>query len=163
MPRRTQANNKTQPRNTDVEAYIASIEHPGRREDALYLLKMMSEVTGEVPRMWGESIIGFGQYHYVYESGREGDSMLTGFAPRKANMVVYVMPGFSTYGKFLEKLGKHKTGSCCLYLGRIEKLDLTVLRKIVDKSVKDMRKKVRSLRQLAGGIGERVMYNSRPF
>ena len=141
MPRRTQANNKTQPRNADVDAYIASIENAGRRQDAEYLLEMMTRVSGETPRMWGPSIIGFGEYHYVYDSGREGDSMLTGFAPRKANMVVYVMPGFSAYADYLDKLGKHKTGSSCLYLGRINKLDLQVLEHLVQRSVKDMRKK----------------------
>ena len=141
MPRRTQANNKTQPTTAAVEDYIASIEHEGRREDAWVLLDMLAEVSGEAPRMWGPSIIGFGQYHYVYESGREGDSFLVGFAPRKANMVVYVMPGFGEYQKLLDKLGKYKTGSSCLYLGRLDKVDLKVLRTLVDKSVKHMRKK----------------------
>ncbi|MEM7100901.1 MAG: DUF1801 domain-containing protein [Pseudomonadota bacterium] len=141
MPRRTQANNKTQPTNAAVEDYLANIDHVGRREDAWILLKMLSEVSGEPAKMWGPSIIGFGQYHYVYESGREGDSFLVGFAPRKANMVVYVMPGFGDYQNLLAKLGKYKTGSSCLYLGRLDKVDLKVLRSLVDKSVKHMRKK----------------------
>ena len=141
MPRRSQANNKTQPHSGSVQDYIAGLEHPGRREDAQVLLQMMGEVTGEPARMWGSSIIGFGQYHYVYDSGREGDHMLVGFAPRKANMVVYVMPGFKDYQKLLEKLGKHKTGSSCLYLGRLSGVDLKVLRQIIDRSVKHMRKK----------------------
>lgn len=141
MPRTTQANNKTQPHDGDVVAYLNSIEHAGRREDAFVLLDLMREVTGEQARMWGGSIVGFGQYHYVYDSGREGDHMITGFAPRKANMVVYVMPGFSQYGALLDKLGKYKTGSSCLYLGRLSNVDIKVLTKLVDKSVKDMRRK----------------------
>ena len=141
MPRRTQADNKTQPHDASAEDYIAALDHPGRREDALVLLQMMQDVTGEPPRMWGTSIIGFGQYHYVYESGREGDHMLVGFAPRNANMVVYVMPGFKDYQPLLDKLGKYKTGSSCLYLGRLSGIDLAVLRKIIDLSVKHMRKK----------------------
>ncbi len=141
MPRRTQANNKTQPRSADVEEYLAGIEHAGRREDAYTLLHMMGEVTGEPARLWGPSIIGFGSYHYVYESGREGDAMLTGFAPRKANMVVYVMPGFSAYQKHLGKLGKHRTGSSCLYLGRLSGIDQDVLRTLVHESVTHMRDK----------------------
>ncbi|MEM7001471.1 MAG: DUF1801 domain-containing protein [Pseudomonadota bacterium] len=135
------AKNKTKPENTDVTTYLASIEHAGRREDACKLLEMMQAVTGEPPCMWGPSIIGFGRYHYVYESGREGDSFLTGFAPRKANMVVYVMPGFGDYQPLLQKLGKHKTGASCLYLGRLSGIDEKVLRRLVTDSVKHMRKK----------------------
>ena len=141
MPRKTQANNKTQPHDASVEKYIDSIEHQGRAEDARLLLEMMSEVTGEPARMWGSSIIGFGEYHYQYESGREGDHMLTGFAPRKANMVVYIMPGFKPYQKLLDKLGKYKTGASCLYLGRLSGIDTKVLSQIIDRSVQDMKKK----------------------
>ena len=141
MPKRTPANNKTQPTSTDVTRYLNSIEHAGRREDAFTLLEMMSRITGEPATMWGPSMVGFGRYHYVYESGREGDSFLSGFAPRKANMVVYVMPGFEKYGALLEKLGKHKTGSSCLYLGRLGNIDTSVLETLVERSVTDMREK----------------------
>lgn len=141
MPRKTQANNKTQPHDASVEKYIDSIDNKGRAEDARVLLEMMTEITGEPARMWGSSIIGFGEYHYEYESGREGDHMLTGFAPRKANMVVYIMPGFKPYQKLLDKLGKYKTGASCLYLGRLSGVDTKVLKQIVDRSVKDMKKK----------------------
>lgn len=136
-----QANNKTQPHAGDVEAYLASIEHAGRREDAHIVLEMMREVTGEPAVMWGSSIVGFGSYHYVYDSGREGDHMLVGFAPRKANLVVYIMPGFKEYEGLLSKLGKHKTGSSCLYLGRLSGIDLKVLRRLIERSVQHMRKK----------------------
>ena len=141
MARRVQANNKTQPHGGDVTAYIEGLEHAGRRDDAFLLLDMMQEITGEPPRMWGSSIIGFGQYHYVYDSGREGDHMLVGFAPRKANMVVYIMPGFASYDAELAKLGKYKTGKSCLYLGRLSGVDQGVLRRLIDASVKHMRKK----------------------
>ncbi len=144
MPRRVQADNKTQPHDGDVIAYIEGIENAGRREDAFVLLDMLGKITGEPARMWGPTIIGFGQYHYVYESGREGDSFLTGFAPRKANMVVYVMPGFSAYADLPAKLGKYKTGSSCLYLGRLGGIDVKVLERLVDKSVKDMRRKYKA-------------------
>ncbi len=141
MARRTQANNKTKPGTGNVDEYIAAVEHPGRREDALVLLNLMRKITGEAPKLWGPSIIGFGEYHYVYESGREGDSFLVGFAPRKANMVVYVMPGFGEYAGLLEELGKHKTGTSCLYLGRLSGVDMKVLERLIKKSVAYMRKK----------------------
>ena len=140
MPRKTQANNKTQPHDASVHKYIDSIEHKGRQEDARELLALMSEVTGEPARMWGSSIIGFGEYHYEYESGREGDHMLTGFAPRKANMVVYIMPGFKPYQKLLDKLGKYKTGRSCLYIKRLSDVDEAVLEKLINESVTYMRK-----------------------
>ena len=134
-------NNKTQPRKVSAVQYIAQLEHVGRREDATILLNMMEAITGEKATMWGSSIVGFGRYHYVYESGREGDAFLTGFAPRQANMVVYVMPGFSEFADLLESLGKHKTGASCLYLGRLTNIDEKVLHKIISASVKHMRKK----------------------
>ena len=87
MPRRTQANNKTQSHDASVEAYLADVANPGRREDAFTLLNMMCEITSESARMWGSTIVGFGSYHYVYATGREGDHCLTGFAPRKASLV----------------------------------------------------------------------------
>jgi len=141
MPRTTRANNKTQPHDGDVAAYLDGVAHPGRREDAFVLLDLMREVTGERAKLWGYSIVGFGTYHYVYDSGREGDHMLTGFAPRKANMVVYVMPGFDRYADLLSKLGKYKTGRSCLYLGRLSGIDMDVLRRLIAASVDDMRRK----------------------
>ncbi len=141
MASRKQADNKTQPGPRDVREYLDTVTPAGRREDAYALLAMMEKVTGEPPVLWGTSIVGFGQYHYEYESGREGDHMLTGFAPRKANMVVYVMPGFGEYGPLLDKLGRHKTGASCLYLGRLSGVDEKVLATLIDRSVKHMRKK----------------------
>ena len=136
----THANRKPKPRVSDVERFVDSVQHAGRREDARVLLDLMQEVTGEPPVRHG-SAVGFGSYHYRYESGREGDSVLVGFAPRKANMVVYIMPGFSEYGDLLSKLGKHRTGKSCLYLGRLDSIDLKVLRRLIKRSVSFMRRK----------------------
>ena len=132
---------KTIENDASVEGFIAAVENDGRRADAAELLELMKRVTGLEPKMWGPSIIGFGRYHYKYDSGHEGDSFLTGFSPRKANLVVYIMPGFSEYGALMEKLGKYKTGRSCLYLGRLSGIDQQVLAKLVDKSVKWMKKK----------------------
>jgi hypothetical protein len=141
MPRVTQANNKTQPHDGDVMEFLAEVPNQGRREDACELLEIMREVTGLEAKMWGPSMIGFGKYHYVYESGREGDSFLAGFSPRKANLVVYIMPGFSAHADLLTKLGKYKTGSSCLYLGRLKAVDLKVLRQLIRRSVQVMKRK----------------------
>ena len=135
------ANNLHKPTSKSVDSYLENIEHKGRREDAYALLELMARASGEEPVRWGDSIIGFGKYHYVYESGREGDSCLTGFAARKANMVVYIMPGFEKYQSLLDGLGKYKTGASCLYLGRLDGVDKKVLAKLVKRSVQDMRKK----------------------
>ncbi len=141
MPRTTGADNKTQPTSKDVKAYLDSVPHEGRREDADLLLNMMTRITGEPAVLWGPSIIGFGRYHYVYDSGREGDHFLTGFAPRKANMVVYIMPGFKPYDSLLSKLGSYKTGRSCLYLGRLSNVDVHVLEDIVAQSVALMKER----------------------
>ena len=140
MPRRTRANNKTQPHDGDVVQFLSSVTHAGRREDAFELLGMMQETTGYQAQMWGPSIVGFGRYHYVYDSGREGDSILTGFSPRKANLVLYIMPGFSKYAELLGKLGKYRTGRSCLYLGRLQNVDTDVLRSLITASVRDISK-----------------------
>lgn len=141
MPRTTAANNKTQPTEKSVKTYLESVSHEGRREDAFLLLDMMTRASGEPATLWGTSMIGFGRYHYVYDSGREGDHFLTGFAPRKANMVVYIMPGFEPYGNLLSQLGSYKTGRSCLYLGRLSKIDMQVLEEIVSRSVALMKKR----------------------
>lgn len=132
---------KTVQNNSSVEDFINKIENEKRKSDALILLKLLGEISGEQPVMWGDSIVGFGKYHYVYESGREGDMFLTGFSPRKQNLVVYVMNGCKTYQKELNNLGKHRTGSSCLYLNQLSKIDLNVLESIVKNSVAIMRRK----------------------
>jgi hypothetical protein len=135
------ATQKTRETAASVEEFLNGIENRTRREDGLAMLDLMREVTGEEARMWGGSIVGFGSYHYVYESGREGDAMLTGFSPRRQNLAIYVMPGFSAYDSLLDKLGKHKTGKSCLYINKLADVDLKVLKTLVRRSVQVMRKK----------------------
>ncbi len=135
------AENKTVATTASVAAFLKSVEHDGRREDAQILKKLMDRITGLKPKMWGQTIVGYDQYHYKYDSGREGDFMMTGFSPRKANMSIYVMPGFDPYKDLLAKLGPHKTGASCLYIGRLNKIDLDTLEEIVAASYADMKKK----------------------
>ena len=132
------AGNKTRPGDASVEAFIAAVADRGRRDDCRSLVRLMSEVSGCEPRMWG-SMVGFGQYHYRYESGREGDFFITGFAPRKSALTIYIMPGLAAYAAQLENLGPHRTGKSCLYLKSLEAVDLWVLREIVSDSVATMR------------------------
>lgn len=124
------------PTGRDVTAFVESVESEVRREDAHTLIELMSEVTGEPPAMWGPTIIGFGSFHYQYDSGREGDSGLIGFSPRKAQTVVYFFDGFDAYGDLLAELGPHSIGKSCLYLKRLDKVDLAVLRTMIERSVK---------------------------
>ena len=133
--------NATKPTDVDPREFIAAVEHPVRRADAETLLAMMERVTGCPARMWGPSIIGFGRYHYRYESGREGDHLLTGFSPRAANTVVYVMPGYDDIGEQLSRLGKHKIGKSCLYINKLADIDLEILEEIVADSVTRMRER----------------------
>lgn len=124
-----------------VDRFVADLPNPRRREDAKTLLALFAEVTGETPVLWGDSIVGYGQYHYQYASGRDGDFMRGGFSPRKQNMVIYVIPGFSKYETLLAKLGKHKTGSSCLYVNKLADVDPKVLRVLLERSWKEMGRK----------------------
>lgn len=132
---------ETQPTEIDPEAFIAAIAHPVRRADAQVLLEMMTRLTGWEPRMWGETIIGFGEYHYKYDSGREGDSMRTGFSPRKSGQVVYIMPGYTNYTLILDRLGKFKEGKSCLYITKLADVDMDVLEELVQAGLDDMARK----------------------
>ena len=132
--------NKTQRNDGDVMAYLESVQNKRRREDSLVVLKIMEEVTSEPAEMWGSSIVGFGSYHYKYESGREGDFMISGFAPRKQALTLYIMGGFERHEELLAKLGKHRTGSSCLYINKLTDVDLDVLREIISESVAHMRR-----------------------
>ncbi len=134
------AENKTQVTDVDPREFIAAVEHPTRRTDAETLLEMFERVTGCEPKMWGPSIVGFGRYHYRYESGREGDFMLTGFSPRASNLVLYVLPGYDDIGDRLAELGKHRIGKSCLYVNKLADVDLDVLEGIVADGVERMRR-----------------------
>lgn len=131
--------NKNKPTTIKPEAFIEANADAGRREECQLLLKMMSRITGEPPRMWGDSMIGFGQYHYKYESGREGDFFLTGFAPRKQSLSIYIMPGLAQYEGLMAQLGKYKTGVSCLYVKRLADVDLQILESLISASVEWMR------------------------
>lgn len=119
----------------EPRAFIASVEHPGRRADAERLLAVMGEVTGWEPRMWGPSIVGYGRYRYRLANGKDAESLATGFSPRKANMVLYVITGYDDLGDELTALGRHRIGKSCLYVNRLDDLDLDVLRRIIVRGV----------------------------
>lgn len=130
---------KTKATDASVEAFLHGVESEKKREDAFAILALMAEVTGEPAKLWGSSIIGFGSYHYKYASGHEGDACLTGFSPRKQNLVLYILAGFDQYDTLLAKLGKHKTGKSCLYINKLADIDQDVLRELVTQSVNHMR------------------------
>lgn len=129
------AENKTKPTEVSVTAYIKAIADESKRADAKALVKLMQKASGEKAKMWGPSIIGFGSYHYKYESGREGDAPVIAFSPRKAATVVYGAIGFTGAEKLLAKLGKHTTGKGCLYIKKLSDVDLKVLDAMVVKSL----------------------------
>ncbi len=126
--------NKTQKTNASVTDFLNSIPDERKRQDGFTLLALMSEITGLEPKMWGPSMIGFGDVHYKYESGREGDMFKVGFSPRKQNLTIYITDGFANYQELLAKLGKHKTSVSCLYVNKLADIDLTVLREMVSRS-----------------------------
>lgn len=125
------AENKTKPTAASVDEFIAQIENPRRRADAVTALRIYKEVTGLPPVMWGPSIIGFGSLHYAYETGREGDMPAAGFSPRKANMTFYVGDQFEGAEELYAKLGKHKKSVACLYINKLDDVDLDVLHEII--------------------------------
>ncbi len=135
------AENKTKPTKLSVTAFMNGIEDPAMRRDARKVSAMMRKATGSRARMWGSNIVGFGEYHYKYDSGREGDFMIAGFSPRKQALTLYVIPGFKPFAPLMKKLGKYKTGKSCLYIKRLSDVDEDVLAKLIGESVKLMRKK----------------------
>jgi len=132
---------KTKPEKTDPRAFIAEVEPESKRKDAETIISMMERLSGEKPVMWGPSMIGFGSYHYKYDSGREGDWFLTGFSPRKSNFSLYIMAGFDKYEKLMSKLGKYKTGKSCLYVKKLDDIDLDVLEELITGSLVYMKEK----------------------
>jgi len=133
--------NKTKPEATSVHDFLTKIENESKRNDSIEICELMSTLTKADPVMWGTSIIGFDSYHYKYASGREGDWMKIGFSPRKTNLTLYIMPGFSAYDDLLSKLGKHKTGKSCLYIKKLNDIDRSVLKTLIRKSITYMNKK----------------------
>ena len=133
--------NKTKQTNENVEWFLSSIEEDQKREDCQNLLDIMQEITQQPPKMWGTSIVGFGEYHYKYKTGREGDWFLTGFAPRKQALTLYLMCDLSHDGLDFEGLGKYKKGKGCLYLKRLSDINLNVLKRIIKDSIKIIEEK----------------------
>lgn len=131
---------KTRPTRASVTAFMAAIEDRQMRADAKQVAAMMRRATGKRATMWGPGIVGYGRYHYRYASGREGEFMITGFAPRKQALTVYIMPGFGRFDKLMSKLGKYKTGKSCLYIRRLADIDEAVLERLIRESVEYMRK-----------------------
>jgi hypothetical protein len=129
---------KTKATDESVTAFLNKVTDKRRRDDCFAVLEIMKDVTGEEPRMWGPSIVGFGRYRYKYESGREGEWMITGFSPRKADLTLYIMPGLDAFPDLMKRLGKFKTGKSCLYIKKLEDVDSGVLRQLVKQSVKKM-------------------------
>ena len=130
------AENKTQPTDKSVQSFIEALDDEQKIADSYSLVELMKDVTGCEPKMWGPSIIGFDQYHYKYESGREGDFLKVGFSPRKREFSVYLMCDLENNTELLNKLGKHRTGKSCLYVKRLEDIDMDVLKELVQESVK---------------------------
>lgn len=136
------AENKTKATSVDPLKFIAKVKSETKRNDSLELVAMMQDITGEPPKMWGPTIVGFGTYHYVYDSGREGDICLTGFSPRGGSLVVYLGPGIDN-DQLMGKLGKHRAGKGCLYVNKLDDVDRKVLRQLVEYAVKTLRKRAR--------------------
>lgn len=131
---------KTKKTTASVAAFLKQVPSEEMRADCAALVKMMKAATRSDPKMWGPSIVGFGEYHYVYASGHEGDWPLTGFSPRKQALTIYVMAGFDKYPDLMKRLGKYKTGKSCLYVKRLADIDAKALRELVTESVKFVKK-----------------------
>ncbi len=137
----THSGNKTLPTKTPVASYISKINNPVKKKDAKLAQWLLAKITGKKAVMWGPSIVGFGSYHYKYESGREGDMCLAGFSVRSSSLVFYVVGGVPASDPLWDKLGQFKLGKSCLYVKRLEDVDINILQKIFTKSVKYMRAK----------------------
>ena len=126
---------KTKPTNASVGDFLNGIEDDQKRRDAKTVARIMKRVTGKPPKMWGPSIVGYDSYHFVYDSGQEGDWPAAGFSPRKQALTLYIMSGFTGHPTLMKKLGKHSTGKSCLYIKRLDDVDLDVLKELVEQSV----------------------------
>ena len=130
---------KTKPNEQSVEDFLNAVENETKRQDSFAILELMKQETGAEPIMWEDSIVGFGTYKYKYASGREGEWPLTGFSPRVQNLTLYIMSGFEEYDDLLKKLDKHSTGKSCLYIKKLEDVDLDILKELISKSVAHMK------------------------
>lgn len=135
------AQNKTTENQASVDTFLANVNDEQKKSDCLTLRTMMERITGSPAKMWGASIVGFGTYHYKYDSGREGDLMKVGFSPRAQNVTIYIITGFDRYEELMNKLGKHKNGKSCLYVKKLNDIDRDVLEELVQESFNLMTKK----------------------
>ena len=133
------AKNKTTETQGSVTDFLNSVEDEAKRNDSFRLVTLLQDQTGFEPKMWGEKIIGFGSYHYRYESGREGDAPLTGFSPRKDAIALYLNPVFENKEVLLQKLGKHKTGTGCVYIKKLDDVEENILKEMILSSIKEIR------------------------
>ena len=138
------AEQKTKPTNQSVKEFLNEISEPERRADCFAVAKIMEEITGEKPKMWGPSIVGFGSYRYKYASGREGDWPLMGFSPRKKDLTLYIMMGFEKHADLMEKLGKHSHSKSCLYIKRLSDVHVPTLTKLIKIGLKDLKEYIKS-------------------
>ena len=138
------AEQKTKPTNQSVKEFLNEISEPERRADCFAVAQIMEEISGEKPKMWGPSIVGFGSYHYKYASGREGDWPMMGFSPRKKDLTLYIMMGFERHADLMEKLGKHSTGKSCLYIKRLSDVHIPTLKKLIKIGLKDLKQYTKS-------------------
>lgn len=129
---------KTVENNDSVEGFLNNLTDLKRRSDCLIILKLMQQITNKEPKMWGSSIVGFGNYHYKYESGHEGDCFIVGFSPRKQNLSLYLTCELDEHADLLSELGKHKTGKACLYINKLEDINIKILEKLITKSVEKL-------------------------
>ena len=132
---------KTKPTEKTVDSFIATVEDDKVRADCYTIINLMEKVTGESHKMWGPAIVGFGKYTYKYESGRSGEICMTGFSPRKANITLYVLAGFPGQAKLLDKLGKHTSGKGCLYIKKLDDINIDVLESLIKESIKFLKEK----------------------
>ncbi|MFX1296129.1 MAG: DUF1801 domain-containing protein [Promethearchaeota archaeon] len=131
---------KTKPNDQNVEEFLKKVENPRKRNDSFEILNLMREVTQEEPIIWGDSIVGFGSYHYKYASGREEDWFQIGFSPRKQSLTICIVPEIERFEDILNRLGKFRTGKSCLYINKLQDINLLTLKELMEKSVKYLRK-----------------------
>ena len=129
------AENKMRPTDASVEEFLNNVPNERRRKDSFQVLEMMREVSGEEPQMWGDSIVGFGQEHYKYASGREGDMPRVGFSPRKQNLTLYLSFDYAGFDELMARLGKARTSVACLYINKLADVDLDVLREMIRRTL----------------------------
>ena len=142
------AEQKTKPTNQSVKEFLNKIPEPERRADCFAVAKIMEEITGEKPTMWGPSIVGFGSYRYKYASGREGDWPMMGFSPRKKDLTLFIMMGFEKHAELMEKLGKHSHSKSCLYIKRLSDVHIPTLKKLIKIGLKELKEYTKSQRKV---------------